>query len=378
MLRKLISVVRDGWLMVGITILMFLGLEGAYRLQSAIRGKSSGEPAVDSTQHPYAGQRWFHELSDGPNGVNAIDYRLDTYRGHWPAPRRSTFLNIDSAGRRLTVSRIEDSATAIRVFTLGGSSMWGFTSRDSFTIPSLLSQRLATRGFANVEVVNLAQAGFNATQEATGLLVELARGNIPDVAVFLDGYNDVASGIHRGYPGQAFSLEIAQRRVDLGKRGFWGELIGLGRHSRLIQRFSPSNRRAGQGGERDNTQFCGSIADYYRRVHTAIDGMASAYGVRTVTLLQPHHGITKKPLTEWEQSLGKATLAAQCMTVIDSTMSDRLGTSFFRAYQLFDGDTQTVFVDRDSHVTEEANGKIADYIAEILVPLLRDSTVVKS
>jgi hypothetical protein len=51
---------RDLWLMVGVTLALFLGLEGLYRAQSAIRGTGRGaaQAAVDSTLHPYAHEAW--------------------------------------------------------------------------------------------------------------------------------------------------------------------------------------------------------------------------------------------------------------------------------------------------------------------------------
>jgi hypothetical protein len=286
-------------------------------------------------------------------------------------------VNIDSAGRRLTISPVSNSPTALRVFMLGGSSMWGYTSRDSFTIPSLLSQRLAARGVGNVEVVNLAQAGFNSTQEATTFLVELAKGNAPRVAVFMDGYNDVATGIQRSAPGHTFAEEIAQRRVDLGRRGFWGELAGLGRHSSLIRRVTGGGSGLPRR-ERDSIPPCDAIATYYQRVHRTIEALGTAHGVHTITLLQPHHAISKKPLTPWEQSLGKAQSVGRCLAAVDSIMTGQLGSRYFRAYTLFDADTQTVFVDRDSHITEAANARVADYIAELITPLLETPVRVSS
>jgi hypothetical protein len=373
MLRRILNTVRDGWLMIGIALVMFLLLEGGYRLQAAIRGNDRLASQVDSSAHPYAHAAWFHDFNDGPDGLNARHYLLDPYRGHWPSPLHSRYLNIDSTGRRLTVNRVSNPGTARRVFMFGGSSMWGFAARDSFTIASLLSERLAAQGLDNVEVVNLAQAGFNSTQEATGFLVELARGNIPDVAVFLDGYNDIATGLRWKEPGHVFAEEIAQQRVELGRRGFWGELFGLGRHSDLIARFTTQNSDRDEAGERNFDELCPEIAGYYRRVVLAIQGMAQAYGVQTVTLLQPHHATTKKPLTLWEKTLGPGRGFVHCTAAIDSAMADRMGQSYFRAYSLFDQESETVFVDRDSHITEAANGKVADYIAGIIAPLLSDS-----
>jgi hypothetical protein len=34
--------------------------------------------------------------------------------------------------------------------------MWGFTARDSLTVPSLVAAQLAERGFRDVEVINFA------------------------------------------------------------------------------------------------------------------------------------------------------------------------------------------------------------------------------
>ncbi|TFG51945.1 MAG: hypothetical protein E4H38_00385, partial [Gemmatimonadales bacterium] len=44
---------RDLWLMLGVTLALFLVLEGLYRAQAAIRGtgRALAQPVVDSTLH---------------------------------------------------------------------------------------------------------------------------------------------------------------------------------------------------------------------------------------------------------------------------------------------------------------------------------------
>jgi hypothetical protein len=381
MVHKMVTGMRDAWLMVGIALVLFFVLEGGYRLQAAVRGSWGSDPPVDSSGHPYAGQQWFRDFHDGPDGLNARNYRLDPYRGHWPAPLRSPNLNIDSSGKRLTVRYGNGAGPNTRIFMFGGSSMWGFAARDSFTIPSLLSAKLADRGFRHVEIVNLAQAGFNSTQEVTTLLVELAGGNIPDIAVFLNGYNDIATGIHWGAPGHSYAEDIAQRRVDLGKRGFWGEITGMGRHSKLIQRFTPraAERKRSEGSD---GQLCEQIAQYYRRLHLAVKGLADEFGFHTLTFHQPHHATAKKTLTSWERSLGRAQLFVRCSGVLDSVMADRVGISFFQTHSLFAEDSQAIFVDKDSHISEFGNGKVAEFLASLLTPYLQaraeDGTVAVS
>lgn len=353
--------------MIGLTLGLFLALEGAYRLQAAIRRRPIPGPAVDSTLHPYHGQAWFHEFNDGPDGLPGRKYHLDPFRFHWPYPQTSRWLNIDSAGRRLTVSSVTDSATALRVFMLGGSAMWGFTARDSQTIPSLLAGRLRARGIDNVIVENLAQAGFTVMQEANTFTLELARGHVPDAAVFLDGYNDMATTFRYGEPGHTYDEDRAEQKIRLGSRGFWSELLGLGRHSQLVQRLLP----APPDQDRAGAEVCPGLAAWYRAIVRETEAVGREFGVSVIFLQQPFHATSRKPRSAWEAGFSRAPAFAACAAAFDSAMADQTGRTYFPAYTLFDQDTATVFVDRHSHITEAAGEVVADTIAGILAPMLR-------
>src|SRR2546422_2514999 len=124
-------------------------------------------------------------------------------RGWWPEPQAARYVHVDSAGRRVTIQPSPSAAGSRRLLLLGGSAMWGYTARDSFTIPSQVARRLA--GAGAVEVVNLGQAAFTLTQEVTTLLLELRRGDVPDVVVFLDGSNGVATTFQSGSPGHVLN-----------------------------------------------------------------------------------------------------------------------------------------------------------------------------
>jgi hypothetical protein len=58
-LRAVGRAVRDGWLLLGATLLLFIGLELGYRAFRGIRSDAPPRPAVDSSLHPYAGQEWW-------------------------------------------------------------------------------------------------------------------------------------------------------------------------------------------------------------------------------------------------------------------------------------------------------------------------------
>ena len=66
-IRTLLHLVRDGWLMVGLALVLLLLLEGGYRLQAAARDRiglrlirQPGPPIPDETsRYPYADSAWF-------------------------------------------------------------------------------------------------------------------------------------------------------------------------------------------------------------------------------------------------------------------------------------------------------------------------------
>lgn len=365
---------RDLWLALGIAVMALFGLEALYR---AVTRGATGQAGrvVDSTQHPYANQAWWGPFQ-GKAGLESRVSRFDPYRGHWAQPSKAEFVTVDSLGRRVTIQPASWRGAPRKVFLLGGSAMWGVTARDSFSIPSQTAAALEALGVAPVEVVDLAQQAYNSTQELNTLSVELAQGRVPVVAVFFDGYNDIATAWKYGEPGHSYGDEAIDRQIERGTRGFWEEIGGLGRHSTMLNRIggalgiitTPPPVRGGAA------QICGPVAGYYRRVVTLAEGIAATHRFRIGYFLQPVHVSSQKPPTRWEQSLPKQRSLAACMSSIDSAMVDRRGRTFFSLVDLFDRDTVTVFVDENAHITEAANRKVAERIAATIAPWLADSS----
>jgi len=377
-LTSLGRVLRDGWLMVGLTVLLFLGLEFGYRWTRDARQSLRGHDAAarDSSLHPYAHDEWWRSFT-GPDGLLARKNRFDPYRGLWPTPVQSLYVNVDSLGRRATPQPMPASQHPRELFMMGGSTMWGFTARDSFTIPAYTAVALRERGITDVEVVNLAQQGYNSTQEATTLLVELARGHVPAAVVLLNGFNDMGSAWMYGSAGRMYAEEATQGAIDRGTRGFWGTLLGLGRFSALVRRLQqslglldrPPNVTGGPA------QICGPLATYYENMARTVDAIGAGWGFPTVRFLQPTHAMSRKRKTPWEESLPVNQFLVPCTQSIDSAMTGRLGKNYFSLSSIFDDDTTSVFIDEHAHVTEAANRKIAERIADVVAPLLRaDST----
>ncbi|MEO8198943.1 MAG: SGNH/GDSL hydrolase family protein [Gemmatimonadota bacterium] len=367
---RVLGVVRDGWLILGIVVLMFLGLEFGYRLYAGAPSPTQATPFPPT--HPYYHSDWYAAFNTGPDGPNARKYLLDPYRFHRLAPISTLFIHVDSLGHRFTAWSAPRHDARLHVFLLGGSAMWGFTVRDSFTIPSLFAQALKQRGLNDVEVLNLAESGYNSTQEATTLLYEIAKGNTPDAAVFLDGYNDIATAFQWKQPGMVYDLQRTQQKVDLANAGFWRQVAALSMQSRLIQRFSPGAVVDDEGGgsTADKSAPCPAVAEYYHRIAEENAAIGKGFGFEVFYFMQPMHYLTAKPLSKHETGLKQDPAFRRCTQEIDSLMTDWNGTHYFRAYRYFDQDTVTRFVDRHSHLTEEANRVVAERMADIVAPIL--------
>jgi hypothetical protein len=368
---------RDLWFAIGIALGIFLVFEAGYRVQARLRRTPVTRPVNAGLPplHPYAGQQWFREFVSSDRRTD----HFDPYRGYWSDPFSTRYKNVDSLGRRVTIQPRFDPATARRIFLLGGSTMFGFNSRDSLTIPSLVASQLHAQGLQDLEVVNLGQGGFTVTQEATTLLVELARGRPPAAAAFLDGTNDIHATWRLGEPGHHPAEARTQRFIELGSRSFGAELVGLGRHSQLILRLQQALGMGSLETSRPvGVRICGSLAAYYANLAREVRAIGQGFDFPVFFFQQPMHGTTHKRLTAWERTIRSEPLIRPCATSMDSAMSSQTGRSYFSLAGLFDTDTVSVYTDKAGHVTEQANEAIAARMAFVVGRALRAQPVRQS
>jgi hypothetical protein len=354
---------RTAWLILGLTLLLTLGLEGLYRAQGAVRNARHPSPP-----HPNSAEPWWSDWVRADGAVNGPS-RYDPYRGWWALPFESGYVRIDSLGQRRTVPPARGTGE-LRVVFLGGSVMWGYTSPDSLTIPSLVSQRLHAMGHHGVDLRNLAQPSYNTTQGLVSLLLELRSGSRPDVVISLDGNNDVLAAVLEHRAGAIVSEGDLARRSAVGWRGLGANVVGLLRYSELVRRLmgrtpqSPASRGAGAG-------LCDDVAGQYAQLVRAAEGLGYEFGFRPVFLWQPHLATTGKSQTPWERAIRIDPAFADCLrradARIDSLMA-RTGDRTFRSLtHLFDADSATIFLDPYGHMTQAGNGRVADFLTDLLV-----------
>ena len=361
---------RDAWLMLGMTLLLFVAVELLYRGQGAVRRgvRAVLHPAPETAPlHPYAGQAWWPRWQRDVVG-RVRDASYDPYRAFWGRPGMLPLAGIDAEGRRVTTQPAAP-ADAPQVLLLGGSAMWGYTARDSFTIPSQLASRLAAHRAAPARLVNLAQPSYNVTQNVITLLLELRRGTRPSVVVFLDGNNDVAAAFEAGEPGHVLNEGLAAARWERGGRGSIGQLVSAAtQHSLLVQRLldATSPPRLAQPPVEAT---CGQLVAQYVTLARQVQALGHEFGFTPIFVWQPMRATSGKRLTAWERSIVPPSarydeMMRVCTRQAEAAMVAQPG--FVSLRSLFDGDTTSVFIDDFGHVTERADG----VIAEALEPLV--------
>lgn len=363
--HRLFRGVGDLWTAIGITLLLFLLLEGAYVGQLAARRAIFGSDEVRELRepgHPYAGEGWYPDFLRARESTRE---RYDPWRGYWAYPTTSAHLNVDSAGYRVTTHPARGGGAPRDVYLLGASAMWGFTARDSLTIPSLVASGLHDAGFTDVRVTNMAQPGYTVGHELATLTRELQRHGPPAVAVFLDGINDIRTTQLTGEPGHAFFEPRFGRLFEVeAQRGVLGSLLTAGERSRLVGRVGQALGLSDPWATRpQRPEICPALGRYYRDVHRHALGLASAWGFEVLFVQQPNHAATRKVLTPFERSFigpdWHVNFTRDCSDAIDAAMREHDGRTFASLTRLFDASAEAVFLDRFGHVTEAANRQVA-------------------
>lgn len=377
---RLLALLRGlgfAWILLGLTLGGVALLEGAYVGQLALRARLFGSDEVREAQvdgHPYAGQAWYQDFL---NARAALKEKYDPWRSYWAYGMSTEYLTVLPDGTRITGAPPASSvpapppsrqSAAPAVLFLGGSAMWGYTSRDSATIPALVAADLASSG-QGAGIRNLAQPGYTIGHELAALTYELNRGARPKAVVFYDGINDIRTAMLSGEPGHAFYEAKFGRLFEVeSPRGFFGAMLAPLERSalaaRLLMAMGAPNPWAAKPHD---PKVCPALGQYYADTARTVKGLAEAWDFAVLWVQQPHHASSKKKQTSFEATFmtpdDEMRWATECSQAIDVSMT-AASVPYTTHATLFDASTETVFLDRFGHVTEAANGVIAKDLAQ--------------
>jgi len=111
--------------------------------------------------------------------------------------------------------------------------MWGYGAPDDDTIASALTRALAQAG-VGARITNFGQFGYVSTQDTILFFEQLRGGQIPDIAIFYDGFNDTASAFQNGVAGiseneanRAREFNALNGEIPAKRRALYNYALGM-------------------------------------------------------------------------------------------------------------------------------------------------------
>ncbi len=121
------------------------------------------------------------------------NFMYEPFTGFKEAPYNGRFVNISSNGFRLTQNQgpWPPKPDQITVYLFGGSTTFNYGTADNETIASYLQTELTNKNSKTpIFIYNFGRAFYYSTQERILYEKMLVDGNIPNIAIFIDGLND--------------------------------------------------------------------------------------------------------------------------------------------------------------------------------------------
>jgi lysophospholipase L1-like esterase len=375
LLRTLLAL-RTAWVMVGLTIVLALLLEVGGHLYYAARALFSTRD--DRTQlDAMADAPWAEAYFDEIDRSAVTQWYSYVY---WRRrPFAGEYINVDERGMRRTwqAPRADGLRAPLKIWVLGGSTVWGAGARDDQTIPSWLAKVLAERApGVPVEVRNYGESGYVSTQELLTLEREIQRGEVPDLTVSYHGINDVFASFQNGVAGSP--QNEFNRRIDFENFGV-SALLRIAKASAALRpvmwRVSGGawDAQYSQRTPEMRRQLARETVSIYARNVAILEALAQRFGFAALFYWQPVI-FTKPNLSEGERwihdqqeyireffGIGYEIARSSPELTSDPRFHDIAG--------IFGEEARPFYIDC-CHTNEAANEIIARRIAEDVVPLL--------
>lgn len=312
---------------------------------------------IPDGEAPAPSEFWQEQAQTRVTWLPYTYWKLDAFTGD--------YIQVSESGIRHTPLYTDD-ADALKLFFFGGSTMWGEGARDAYTIPGHVARLLYEQGNPQ-QVVNMGQTGYVSTQDMILFQMQLAQGNVPDVAVFYQGFNDILSAYSQQMTG--VTLQETQRIVDVEA----GRLLRAGQP--VLQPLSISLEQFDLSLAATDSIDPQIILDRWLANRRMIQAIAGAYDVRVLFVWQPAMNY-KSPLTAWEQALldrtemerpGLFALYREIDILLQAYIQQTKPDDILVLSDLFENDDRLIFHDL-VHITEAGNLTVA----EALMPALID------
>jgi hypothetical protein len=296
------------------------------------------------------------------------------------APFKGIFININHDGIRSTPGA-DCSANSYKVFTFGGSTMWGTGSPEWGTIPAYLQADFTALRHGPVCVINFGESAFVSTQGVIQLILELQSGNVPELVIFYDGVNDVYAAYQSGRSTHQNFDRIAAKLTKSESPTSFVAWIESANSVRLLERGvaklrpkprNSTNRVTYSAMGIDTATLSDSVVKTYLGNYEIVDALAQKYGFKFFFFWQPVISIGAKPLTSEEQEMRRRMdpMEPEIVELFESVYGrvQRVAKNYENLYYIaetFDSSNSEIWIDA-THVTPVGNRLIAKKIFRVI------------
>ncbi|MCK4664758.1 MAG: SGNH/GDSL hydrolase family protein [Bacteroidales bacterium] len=364
-LEKIKSICFNGVIIILITILLISLLEIGAKI-ILISRVSKEKVKIEKKQNINRSNEDDQEASKYKMGKPGLVYEPYFLFKHGDVESKS--FNIEN-GFRKTINKI-DSNTALNmnIFMFGGSTMFCQSSKDQYTIPSVVSDLLNKNSDSlNFIINNYSAGGYLNDQEVILMVRLLMEGKIPDIVIFYDGVNDVINKVSRGQPHYLYrSFDRSEKYAP-----FFLRLINaISSRSSIVKLIRGGGEVYASDKNVLKQRIEKMMSDYTNNIEF-VKKLSESFGFDYYFLWQPNILTTKKKLTDFELSIlqndqtkqiKQAYLLAQNY-LLESPIIDK---KFFDLTNVFDNTDETVLMDF-AHVNSIGHEVVANRIYNILV-----------
>ena len=375
LLRRLFTLIGQAWAILGITLLLLLATD---QLLRAVLPSPERIAAVDpqaiapgrSRAAAVAGDTWIdaywneHEASRYTEWVSYVYWRRRPFAGE--------LVNVDAHGFRVTPHVQLQPQRSIWLF--GGSTVWGTGNRDAGTLAAQLEQVYRERApELAVRVDNFGESGYVSRQSLAAFQSALSCVEpAADMALFLDGANDVFATFQAGVAGQPQNEENRRREFNSSRqlgaqlRAWAMRLEGI---ARLVQ---PD---VGPRDAAEQQRLATATADAYLSQARQAAALARSYQVDLLYAWQPTV-FDRAPARADEAAIVAASMAdhvrlqQQTRAQVDARLQSATETPVIDLGGVFDGVDTPLFFDF-VHLSERGQRLLAERLYEFSVDSLR-------
>lgn len=377
LLKRAGKMIVTAWLVIGATLLLIIALNLVCSYGSKLFSEHN-DPNYFRKVENYKNAPWIDEYFKEFMGAYNTGWKSYVYF-RW-RPYKGKYLNIDERGLRFTVpSDLKDSEASkkINIFMFGGSTLWGWGVRDRYTIPSQLVEALSNQK-VKAKITNFSGPGYVSTQELIDLIMQLQRGNVPDLVIFYDGVNDVYAAYQSGVAGipqnewkRELEYNISNRYRHLRNLFLLNSLdeYCLGRKIKeWANKLQPNLKKTNiiEGLEND-------IIKIYLNNVKAIEAISKSYCFQSMYYWQPVI-YYKKHLSQYEEDIDRdkplKMINLKTYSIIRKKYPELSKYHFYDISDIFADHQGPLYIDY-CHIDEEGNKEIAQRMAVDVLKLIK-------